>query len=175
MPILSLKSICSSFSQSSHISFGLSLMPSALKLFCLDRSSRSIKWSYISYTRLCVCPKFSSTRATLPSKRFSVCSMLCLISLISFFSSTICCFFCSSSALVIIFSISVVSFSSVHSVVLPSIFSNSNRQENFHCIEMDPQTKKEIIAEISSPATKTIEQAVRDSLKRAFLIKQLTQ
>ena len=33
----------------------------------------------------------------------------------------------------------------------------------------DPQTKKEFIAEISSTATKTIEQAVRDSLKRALL------
>ena len=33
---------------------------------------------------------------------------------------------------------------------------------------MDSQTKKEIIAEISSTATKTIEQAVRDSLKRAL-------
>ena len=33
---------------------------------------------------------------------------------------------------------------------------------------MDPQTKNEIIAEISSTATKTIEQAVRDSLKRAL-------
>ena len=33
---------------------------------------------------------------------------------------------------------------------------------------MDPQTKKEIIAEISSTATKTIEKAVRDSLKRAL-------
>ena len=33
---------------------------------------------------------------------------------------------------------------------------------------MDSQTKKEIIAEISANATKTIEQAVRDSLKRAL-------
>ena len=33
---------------------------------------------------------------------------------------------------------------------------------------MNPQTKKEIIAEISSNATKNIEQAVRDSLKRAL-------
>ena len=33
---------------------------------------------------------------------------------------------------------------------------------------MDPQTKKEIMAEISSTTTKTIEQAVRDSLKRAL-------
>ena len=33
---------------------------------------------------------------------------------------------------------------------------------------MDPQIKNEIIAEISSAATKTIEQAVRDSLKRAL-------
>ena len=33
---------------------------------------------------------------------------------------------------------------------------------------MDPQTKKEIIAEISSTASKTVEQAVRDSLKRAL-------
>ena len=33
---------------------------------------------------------------------------------------------------------------------------------------MDPQTKKEIIIEISSTATKAIEQAVRDSLKRAL-------
>ena len=33
---------------------------------------------------------------------------------------------------------------------------------------MDPQTKKEIIAEISSTATKTIKQAVRDTLKRAL-------
>ena len=33
----------------------------------------------------------------------------------------------------------------------------------------DPQTKKEFIAEISSTATKTIEQAVRDSLKRTLL------
>ena len=33
---------------------------------------------------------------------------------------------------------------------------------------MDSQTKKEIIAEISATATKTIEQAVRDSLKRAL-------
>ena len=33
---------------------------------------------------------------------------------------------------------------------------------------MYPQTKKEIIAEISSNATKNIEQAVRDSLKRAL-------
>ena len=31
---------------------------------------------------------------------------------------------------------------------------------------MAPQAKKEIIAEISSAATKTIEQAVRDSLKK---------
>ena len=34
---------------------------------------------------------------------------------------------------------------------------------------MDPQTKKRVITEISSTATKTIEQAVRDSLKRALL------
>ena len=34
--------------------------------------------------------------------------------------------------------------------------------------KMDSQTKKEIIAEISATATKTIEQAVRDSLKRAL-------
>ena len=34
--------------------------------------------------------------------------------------------------------------------------------------KMDSQTKKEIIADISVTATKTIEQAVRDSLKRAF-------
>ena len=33
---------------------------------------------------------------------------------------------------------------------------------------MDPQTKREIIAKISSTVTKTIEQAVRDSLKRAL-------
>ena len=33
---------------------------------------------------------------------------------------------------------------------------------------MDSQTKKEIIAEISSTATKTIEQGVRDNLKRAL-------
>ena len=33
---------------------------------------------------------------------------------------------------------------------------------------MDFQTKKEIIAKISSTATKTAEQAVRDSLKRAL-------
>ena len=33
---------------------------------------------------------------------------------------------------------------------------------------MDSQTKKEIIAEIRSTATKTTEQAVRDSLKRAL-------
>ena len=33
---------------------------------------------------------------------------------------------------------------------------------------MDPQTKNEIIAEISSTATKTVEQAVRDSLKRVL-------
>ena len=33
---------------------------------------------------------------------------------------------------------------------------------------MDSQTKKEIITDISVTATKTIEQAVRDSLKRAF-------
>ena len=33
---------------------------------------------------------------------------------------------------------------------------------------MDPQTKKRVIAKISSTATKTIEQAVRDSLKRAL-------
>ena len=34
--------------------------------------------------------------------------------------------------------------------------------------KIDSQTKKEIIAEISTNATKTIEQAVRDSLKRAL-------
>ena len=33
---------------------------------------------------------------------------------------------------------------------------------------MDSQTKKEIIAEISSTATKTIDQGVRDNLKRAL-------
>ena len=33
---------------------------------------------------------------------------------------------------------------------------------------MDPQTKREMIAKISSTVTKTIEQAVRDSLKRAL-------
>ena len=33
---------------------------------------------------------------------------------------------------------------------------------------MDSQTKKEIIAKISSTATKNIDQAVRDSLKRAL-------
>ena len=33
---------------------------------------------------------------------------------------------------------------------------------------MDPQTKKEIIAEISSTAAKTIKQAVRNTLKRAL-------
>ena len=33
---------------------------------------------------------------------------------------------------------------------------------------MDPQTKNQIIAEISSKATKAIEQAVRDSLKGAL-------
>ena len=33
---------------------------------------------------------------------------------------------------------------------------------------MDPQTKKEIIAEISSTVVKTIEQAVRESLKRTL-------
>ena len=33
---------------------------------------------------------------------------------------------------------------------------------------MDPRTKNEIIVEISSTATKTFEQAVRDSLKRAL-------
>ena len=33
---------------------------------------------------------------------------------------------------------------------------------------MDPQTKKEIMAKISSTATKTIEQTVRDNLKRAL-------
>ena len=33
---------------------------------------------------------------------------------------------------------------------------------------MDPQTKNEIIAKISSTATKTIDQAVRDSLKSAL-------
>ena len=34
---------------------------------------------------------------------------------------------------------------------------------------MDPQTKKRVITEISSTATKTIEEAVRDSSKRALL------
>ena len=34
---------------------------------------------------------------------------------------------------------------------------------------MDPQTKKEIIAEISSTATNTVEQAFRDSLKSALI------
>ena len=33
---------------------------------------------------------------------------------------------------------------------------------------MDPQTKKEIIAEISSTTAKTIKQAVRNTLKRAL-------
>ena len=33
---------------------------------------------------------------------------------------------------------------------------------------MDPQTKNEIIAETSSTVTNTIEEAVRDSLKRAL-------
>ena len=33
---------------------------------------------------------------------------------------------------------------------------------------MDSQTKKEIIAKITSTATKNIEQAVRDSFKRAL-------
>ena len=34
--------------------------------------------------------------------------------------------------------------------------------------KLDPETKKEIIAEISSTAAKTIEQGVRDSLKIAL-------
>ena len=34
---------------------------------------------------------------------------------------------------------------------------------------MDPQIKKKIVAEISSTSTKTIEQAGRDSVKRALL------
>ena len=34
--------------------------------------------------------------------------------------------------------------------------------------KIDSQIKKEIIAEISATATKTVEQAVRDSLKRAL-------
>ena len=42
------------------------------------------------------------------------------------------------------------------------------RQANFLCIKIDPRTKKEIIAEISSTATKNIEQAVRDTLERAL-------
>ena len=46
--------------------------------------------------------------------------------------------------------------------------STEYRQANSPCIKMDPQTKKEIVAKISSTATKTIEQAVRDNLKRAL-------
>ena len=46
MPGLSLKSVSSSFSQSSHVSFGLSLMSSTLKLFRFDRFLRSIQLIY---------------------------------------------------------------------------------------------------------------------------------
>ena len=41
-PRLSLKSVSNCFSQSSHVSFGLSLRPSILKLFRLSWSSKSI-------------------------------------------------------------------------------------------------------------------------------------
>ena len=39
---------------------------------------------------------------------------------------------------------------------------------NLSLYKMDSQTKKEIITKISSTATKNIEQAVRDSFKRAL-------
>ena len=68
----------------------------------------------------------SSTCATLSSKTFWICTMLCLNSLTSFFNSSVCCFeiskilliilnkffYLSSSALVIIFSIRVINFCS---------------------------------------------------------------
>ena len=40
---------------------------------------------------------------------------------------------------------------------------------------MDPQTKKEIIAKISFTSNKTIEQAIRDSLKMALPLESLNK
>ena len=146
MPRLYLKHVCNSFSQSSHVSFCLSLLPSTPKLCRLDRPLRSINlssikagfsWkSYISCKRLSMWPKFSYTCATLSSKTCSVCFMFCLNSLTFFFKLSICCFeisklpliilnkfcYCSSTALVIIFSISIVNFSSVYKVASCAIF-----------------------------------------------------
>ena len=106
--------------------------------FRLDRSLKSIKlspikagfsWkSYISCKRLSMWPNFSSTPATLSSKTFSVCFMFCLNSLTSCFNLSIYSFensklpliilnkffYCSSTALVITLTISVVNFSSVY-------------------------------------------------------------
>ena len=123
------KSVSSSFSQASHVLFGFSLMLFMFKLFLLNRSLTQISL-FSSCIRLSMFLNFSSTSDTLSSKTFSACCMLCLNSLIYFFSSGICCFeiskspfvmlsiflYCSSSASVIVFSTSAVNFSSVHNV-----------------------------------------------------------